>query len=485
MSAPRPARSSWPADLPPPIDVILDQGDAESLAAARRFVASNLAGAVELAETLALLETCRGDAIAPSARLHAALSGLQARALRQTGLRLARPTWPLWTAFASAATVALSALLIWDPLRPEDPLAAISADLPVRTAPAAGSGLPLPTEVEPSPFDGQRVATAADRSAADSRTRVDLADDPLGSWIRPGNSLNLLRVDFELRASADLRRRAQADRGGVPEVDERVQRLADGIRADLERRLADAQQEPIAIAGAIRALLASGTAGPGGRHADALAAGADCVLAALPRQHGGELAVLLATAIEVAASTGRGIDLVAQHGDRLVVEHRQGIAGLLSPDCLAAWLGEAGRFLAWAPALGVDPGEAGMLRVRLHQSLQERRRHGERPEVLAAIAYGFGDLLAADEHVALERRLRGWKIAALVPDFAAMHQLAWSRRPGAYGFTRFQLELRRVAALATPATLPEQSALCLCLATNFAAPGVSGLFDVAAGAPGG
>lgn len=486
MPAREPARSAWPADLPPPIDLILVQGDAEELAAARRFVAHDLRGALELAATIELIETCRGEPIAPSARLQAGLSGLQARLQRQAELRLPRPVWPLWTSFASAAAIALMTLLLWDPLHPADPPAEVDADLPVRGELVRGLTPILPTTVEPARGDGNKFVAAVDRPAAEARPRVDLHEDPLGSWIRPGNSLNLLRVDFELRASADLRRRAQADRGGVPEVDERVQRLADGIRDGLDQLLRQGEPGSAAVATAVRALLASGTAGPGGRHADALVAGADAVLAALPRHHGGELAVLLVAAVEVAASTGRGADVVAREGARLVAEHRPGSAsGLLAADVAAVSLGEAGRFLAWAPAFGVDAGEAGMLRVLLHNALQDRRGRGEHPDVLAAIAYGYADLLEPELHLAIERRLRGWKVATLLPDYAAMHQLAWSRRPGEFGFTRFQLDLRRVAALPTPATLADQSSLCLCLATNFAAPGVSGLFEVAGGMVGG
>ncbi|MCK5941629.1 MAG: hypothetical protein KAI24_06655, partial [Planctomycetes bacterium] len=94
----------------------------------------------------------------------------------------------------------------------------------------------------------------------------------------------------------------------------------------------------------------------------------------------------------------------------------------------------------------------------------------ERPEVLAAMVYGFGDLLdeGRNERDRLAWALQRWKPARLAPDFATVQQIAWSLAPGSRGHTRMQRELRQLAVLPAPESLRDRAAFCLCLATNYA-----------------
>jgi hypothetical protein len=91
------------------------------------------------------------------------------------------------------------------------------------------------------------------------------------------------------------------------------------------------------------------------------------------------------------------------------------------------------------------------------------------PELLAATLYGFGELLSDRDRDWLVLQLRRWKPALLAPDFVTIQQIAWGIEPGRSGFTRLQRELRQVVVLPAPAHLHERAAMCLGLASNYAA----------------
>ena len=114
-----------------------------------------------------------------------------------------------------------------------------------------------------------------------------------------------------------------------------------------------------------------------------------------------------------------------------------------------ACLGDAGRLFRLAPAFGVHPTLAFRARLLMAAHLQERIDDSEqlRPELLAAMAYGFGDMVDLD---AVDQELRLWNAAHLVPDYVAMHHLAWSQYPVRQGWARFQTEMRQLSAIATP-----------------------------------
>jgi hypothetical protein len=153
---------------------------------------------------------------------------------------------------------------------------------------------------------------------------------------------------------------------------------------------------------------------------------------------------------------------------------------LLSPRTSVVALAECGRLLAMAPGFGVDPDRALALRSLVESHLEERLLHSaDDPALLAAMAYGFADLLGDTE--AIEAKLRAWRPAELVGNYVTLMQLAWSREPGIRGWARFQLEMRRVATQPTPSGFLDRCALLLCLATNYAAPGVSNLASLVDG----
>ena len=119
----------------------------------------------------------------------------------------------------------------------------------------------------------------------------------------------------------------------------------------------------------------------------------------------------------------------------------------------------------------MDPDRCTLVRSLILGRLREQRAGDQdRPEVLAAMTYGFADLLdgKANERDRLAWALQRWKPARLAPDYATVQQMAWSLSPGTRGFTRMQRELRQLAVLPAPTGLLEQAAFSLCLATSYA-----------------
>ena len=183
--------------------------------------------------------------------------------------------------------------------------------------------------------------------------------------------------------------------------------------------------------------------------------------------------------VELAAVTGRHFDAVSTHGRRLVDEvleadddrWRRRRPALLAGAVDAHTLGEAGRVVSRLPAFGVDPDRCTLFRSLALGRLREQRAGGQdRPEVLAAMSYGFADLLDRErnERDRLTWALQRWKPARLAPDYATVQQMAWSLSPGTRGFTRMQRELRQLAVQPAPTALRDQAAFCLCLATSYA-----------------
>lgn len=481
-------------DTPEPaskwIDLVLGQASEVEATQLRQQVASDPLQALELADTVQMIERLRGAVTDPSPLFVCRMQDV----LHQSGRRLARP-WrrepprpsplrQLAVVLAVAAAV-LATLLLLDPaerLRAPESTAQL---LPNLTVP-----VPEPEESKPvvePPL--QRLADAAVGSpdqpmlrASEQALRAE-RHDALRSWLDPRNLLAVQRLDCELRASAEHRRLALHRRGWLPEVDDRVQALADALVAGLPFRLLDSDTRVFDIAYLVRALLASGTAGPGGRHA------ADCALAAswlerrLPQMRDGDLAVALLALAERAASTESRDDVVRQGIERLVADSLEPSAWngnrpeLLTARTTTSSLAECGRLLAMAPGFGVDADRARALRALVEAHLQERRlQQPDDPTVLAALAYGCSDLVRDGE--AIETKLRAWRPSELVGNLVTLMQLAWSREVGVHGWARFQLDMRRIGSQPTPADFLERSALLLCLATNYAAPGVSGLTDL-------
>ncbi|MGB3970174.1 MAG: hypothetical protein WBO45_25795, partial [Planctomycetota bacterium] len=242
------------------------------------------------------------------------------------------------------------------------------------------------------------------------------------------------------------------------------------------------------VAMAVRAMIA---AGPGDRlRAEALQAAGEWLVTGLPGCHGQVLVAALAALVEFAAVTGSHGDAVLAHSERLLAAAldpdeetwARRLPDLLGPHMPANSLGEAGRLLTRLPGFGADGRRCHLLRELLLGRLRERRGAGENtPELVGALLYGSADLLADDERVALELQARRWKPIRLAPDFATVQQLVWSFEPGRSGFATMHRELRQLAVCSEPADLLARAALCLCLATDYAAFGPGVLPKLAAG----
>ena len=123
-----------------------------------------------------------------------------------------------------------------------------------------------------------------------------------------------------------------------------------------------------------------------------------------------------------------------------------------------------------APAFGVHAGLAFKARILVAAHVDERlaqHREEERPGLVAAHLYGFGDLIDREE---ADRMLKLWRARFLVPDYVALHHLAWSKYPVRSGWAEFQFEMRAVAAMETPEKTADAAALLMALATSLAVP---------------
>ena len=312
------------------------------------------------------------------------------------------------------------------------------------------------------------------------------AGDRLGRWLDPRNALMLMRLDHELRASAELRREALRRQGGLPAVDERVQHLAAVIAHELPAVMAgawpanraDRGEQVTAVALAVRALIAAG--GADAERDRQRTAAARWLAAEAPGLHGAALVEALAALVEVAAVSGEHFDVVVQQGQRLVdtvlrpddQSWERSLPVLLGSRLPAATAGDAARLLRRLPGFGLAGDRCSLVRQLLLGQLRSRRAGGQDgPELLAALLFGCGDLLPDAERSEIELQLRRWKPVRLAPDYRTVQQVAWAVEPGQSGFTRLQGELRQLAVCADPATLPSRAAFVLCLATNFAAYG--------------
>jgi hypothetical protein len=335
------------------------------------------------------------------------------------------------------------------------------------------------------------------------RDGMNQEGDALKQWLDPSNAMVMLRFEHELRASASIRIHALRSRGALAEVDNRVQELADGI-ADEMLQVVTGQVDAIAstssaasaklpvnskelsdITWGVRALIASGSSV---YRAKALRNGGDWLARRLPQLTGERLAIALSGLMELATISGQHFEAVAVHGQRLVDDvlqpsdenWRRRLPELLAGHAAAGSLGEAGRLLARLPAFGVSPHRCKLVRQLMLGQLRDRRTTAQdRPEVLAAMLYGCGDLLDEDTSEAdrLGWQLLRWKPTRLAPDFGTVQQIAWSRAPASRGYTRLQRELRQLAVLPMPQDLSNRAAFVMCLATNFAGHAGSLLLD--------
>lgn len=491
------------------LELVLQQGSEAQRAATRQRLADDPLLAIELAEARMLVEEFRTLRTEPSRRYDRLLRQLGARAERS---RPARPGLfgRRWTGPLLAAAAAVLAFV---GLRAADPLACLRTEdslrVPVALSPSEATAL-SPSEAmavaAPSPGQERTVPELVVPVHIETRDEVLFADavevmrrqldgqaSPLlrealevglrrdvrlDGWVLPRNALALMRRDHELRGDASVRQQELRRRGGAPDTDLRAQELADRIALSLLAALDGAAPSPSLdeVGLGLRALVA---AGPGDvvRHA-ALLRGGDWLAQRLPEWSGARLVAALSALVEVAAVTDGHRDALAAHGRRLVDDvlrrdqqnWERSLPELVGHHVAPGVLGEAGRLLARLPGVDVEARRAGLVRQLVLGQLRSRRvPNNERPEVVAALVYGFADLLAERERDELEHELLRWRPLHLVPDFATVQQQAWGLLPGRLGFTRLQTARRRLAMLPSPAEPTELAGLCLCLCTDYAA----------------
>ena len=478
-----------------PLDLVahvLGEGVSAERDAVRRAVAEDIGRAAELAETTALLERMRELTVTPTGRV-ANVARREAR--RRLELRgLARPTWAERRTFAlRVAAVALIWLGVsWaafgDGLRdlwraapapvPFDEVA-VPGRLERRIAPVADGVADVEARrlcaLDHLPIDDPRFVAAYQ----------DVSNRPVpGSfegWLSADNLLSQLRGEAEARFSPGVRAALRAATG-VPDLDQRIQVLAAELAARLDRDLAEERATTESLASGLRGLAAAGSSLSRGPHRDTVAR---VVAAAATRLESPSLGD--ADRAELTVALG---DLAVIDGGHDGLDHRVGELAdelsrqvlrrredgrrpeLLSTRTSAALVADLGQLLQIAPAFGTHGGLAFKARLALGAHLIERETNGsdaERPELVAAQLYGFGDLGDRRE---LDHRLKLWQPHLLLPDFRALRQFAWSRYPVRPGWAGFQRELRRLAGLSTPAATPQAARLLQVLCTNTAAPGI-------------
>ncbi len=475
------------------MDLVLGQGTTLQQTRARLRMQEDPTAMLEVADAVAFVEHWRELGVEPGPTFALRMAAVQQRAERHLVARHGPPQRPrrwLGPVLGIAAAAAVFAALSW-----WDPLGRVQRE----RQGAVGNGLQLAGasqrgpdyEVESSPVPlvqdvSWQTDVASMRQRLDQEQAVHLrealdaglaaAPDPLGRYLESRNALEFARLDHELRASASLRREALVRQGGIPAADVRVQQFADAIAGQLLDAIAADDADIATIALAARALIAAGPAD--GSRAAALHAASGWLAAALPTADLSNLAHGLAAMVEIAALDGDRQRLVAREGRRLVASIVQvdgenwgrRLPELLGRRVSAAAVGDAGRVVAALPGFGVDVEHCAVVRGLLLGALRTRRAAGEdSAALLGAMLYGFADSMASEERERLELQIRRWKPVRLAPDFATVQQMAWGIAPGRPGFTRMQGELRQVAVCPDPLELATRAALCLCLATGYAA----------------
>lgn len=470
-----------------PIDFVLGQGAEDERAQFEAGLAEDLELALEVADCTDLLEQFRTLQCEPTGRVP---SRVWSRVRRRVELRSRPRPFGLVDAGAivTVAAACLVGLLGLESLtleEAEEPV--VTADLAEfdpnpETAGATGVRPLAPPVLWPRSLP---VASSGFRAGFERLSQIEVPTS-FGLSMDARELLTRARHEASLRMESKTLR--QRHRGlGLPNLASRTDRLSADLAKNLDAVLrlgvmssTDATLSEIALS--TRALIASGSTPNHGPHADVVSRAGQRLIhsvADVPvedRIAVGSALVDLATVaggeFAVAASTVAG-DLI------LECESAAEEGGLVRP-ALLAWsvphteLGEAGRLLRLAPAFGADSAGCFVTRLWILSHLFEREmqgQHSERPELLTAQLYGFGDLI---ERTSVDHRLRLWTTRSLFRrDPVAAQQLAWSRYPIRRGWTEFQQELPSLAVRDTPTELLEGAALLLTLCTNTAAPGVS------------
>jgi hypothetical protein len=486
---------------------------------------SDLELALELAEVRDLFESCRGLSVEPTGRVERAVRMAVAQRVRLRGRAprgFDREQVFGWARdlvrVAAVAVLSLTAAVFGRALfqaqgGPEGQAGRLGESVALadesirRVLPAGGE----------AGADGLGAAGLAERGAnalallAADRLPVDdpifaaraarFADRPIPDEFRgllsAENRLARLRAEAELRFSAEARA-ALRRKTGVPDFDVRIGAVAREVARAVPDVAAGVRAggDPVDLAFALRALVAAGSSQERGPHAAEVAVAREglaafvrgssssrnglpgrrvsalCALAELAVLGDEEMAALVATEADGVASRvlggGQASDGQASVGAR---------PELLSFGTPLHALADAGRLLWIAPAFGSHPGLALRARMMVAAHVEERLVQGagaEQPARLAALLYGFGDLV---DRGGVERELALWRPRLLRDDLVAVHHLAWSRYPVRAGWAEFQRELRWLSGLPSPESLRSRAALLLGLCTNVSAPGIGVLLD--------
>lgn len=461
------------------VDLVVGAGTPAELADLRAAVARDPLVALEFAETRHLIEEFRELRVLPSPSFAQSLDVVVQRAQRWQSLR--RPPASVWTRllpFVAAAATLLLSLLLLNPLRlgeagpqraPELPQW-MSATRIAMVDPSAPARLRRPEALLAMAAATERLGGGVKLQDALLRFQSLSQQERMAAWLQATNSVAAQRERFELRALSESRRKALPSRNAAA-IDERIQNLAHDLGSDLR---APEQLPVCTVAMAIRALVAAGNAEA---IPEELWASADRLAAILPDCRGGDLATALLALAECAAATGRHASLIQEHGERLVREVLE-LDGDAWSSRLPAWLtgrmstahcADAGRFLAVAPAFGMDGESCILVRLLLAAHLQQRRAvQAETPELLAALLHGFGDVMLKADLREVEVRLAAWRWSSLEPEFTTLQHLFWSLVPSSSGYAQFRREAERVESLPTPEAVGDRAAFCLALAAGYA-----------------
>jgi hypothetical protein len=309
--------------------------------------------------------------------------------------------------------------------------------------------------------------------------RADAGADAVLSWLGARNALDALRMEFRQRFSQLERQSLLAATGAHATRELRVQTLAaavaDKLSAMLAAHAAHGDADPFALALGLRALLASGSSRAVGEHRHLVRQTADVLLARLTDQEPADVTVsFLAALTDVAVvSGGRESEVIRHHAERIaratanLGSDRRPL--LLQRHTRLSSLADAGYVLRLAPAFGASTTWCARARRLVLAHLRERLDGAvERPEVIAAMLCGFGDMVDLAD---LDARLLLWDARQLLPDYLALLHYAWGQYPVRRGWASFQDDLRYLSTLPTPVFLIDTAALLMTLATNFAAPG--------------
>ncbi len=491
------------------VDWILGKASEEEAQGLRHEAASDPAVALDAAELRCLFDDLRELTVEPTSRVAVTVRNAVDRRAR---LREGKPPWrPVETLFYSLKVAAVAAVVVGGALfgervvwqrhevQPRDSQVAGAPVEPARSADAyvahEGTALVQDLAIEPkhlSPFvqDNTEYPYRLYRMDALVSERytpphAHVAETlPQDVWMCATNAVASMRQEFKYRLSPNLRRRAIRAAGGRDFLAARIETLAGEVSTKIRIAIVDSTATVGDVALSLRAMMAGGSTRRLGDHQDCVRQCTDWLVERLPALKGGELATALSGLVDVAVVSGPKMGrLVGVHASRLaesvIYSYNNHRPSMLNWQTSAAQLADAGQVLRLAPAFGIVNKEALLARVYLAMHLSERidLSTSERPDLLAAKLYGFGDLIDRSD---TERRLGLWHARDLVPEhYVALHHVAWSRFPLRSGWADFQLELCSVSTLATPDASSDASALLLSLAVNYAAPGSHELLEIA------